>query len=74
MKIDEYKLGTKEAFWTTIWKLLKEHTKYDFVELRNIVVCWVTTCINKLIEEDIESDIQVDQDNFKAAVEVFRNW
>lgn len=43
------------------------------VEPRNTVVRWVKARIDELVEEEMGSGIQVDQDDFKAAVEVFRN-
>lgn len=70
---DDYKPGTKGAFWTTIRDLLKDRTGYDLVEPRNTVLRWVKARIDELVEEEMGSGTQVDQDDFKAAVEVFRN-
>lgn len=72
--MNEYKLGIKRAFWTIIRELLKEYTGCNFIKLRNIVVYWVKTCIDELVEEEMGSDIQVDQDDSKPTVETFGNW
>lgn len=56
-----------------IWELLKEYTRYDLVKRKNMVVCWVKTYIDELVEEKMGSSIQVDQDDFKAVVEVLKN-
>lgn len=69
---DEYKPGTKSVFWTRIRELLKDCTGYDLVKVRNTVVCWVETQIDELVEEKMGSGIQVDQDDFKAGVEIFK--
>ena len=34
---------------------------------------WVKACIDELVEEEMGSGTQVDQDDFKAAVEIFKN-
>lgn len=54
-----------------IWEFHKEYTGYDLIEPRNTVICWVKTCIDELIEKKMGFGTQVNQDNFKLAVEMF---
>lgn len=70
---DEYRGGTKTVFWTMIRELLKERTRYDLAEPRNTVLRWVKARIDELVEEEMGSGTQVDQDDFKAAVELFKD-
>lgn len=53
--------------------LLKDCTRYDLVEPKNTIVCWVKACIDELVKEEIRFGIQVDKNNFKVAFEVFKN-
>lgn len=34
---------------------------------------WLRTCIDKLVEKKIGSGIQINQNNFKTAVKIFKN-
>lgn len=67
---DGYKGRTKTAFCTMIRDLLKG---YDLAEPRNTVLRWVKACMEELVHEEMGSGTQVDQDDFKAAVELFKN-
>lgn len=42
-------------------------------EPRNTVLRWVKACMEELVQEEMGSGTQVDQDDFKAAVELFKN-
>lgn len=66
---EEYKPRNKLAFWEMIRRLLREKTGYDFMELRNTVTRWVKARIDELVEEEMGSGTQVEQDDFKVAVE-----
>lgn len=44
------------------------------IEPRNTIICWIKACIDELVEKKMRSNIQVIQNDFKAVVEVFRNW
>ena len=68
---DEYKNGNKTAFWAMINKLLKNRTGYDLLEPRNTVFRWVQQLTDELVSEEMGSVTQVEQDDFKAAVEKF---
>ena len=67
--VGEYKPWNKTVFWEMIQGLLKNRTGYDLLEPRLTVMCWVKTRINELVEEEMGSGTQVEQDDFKAAVE-----
>ncbi len=54
-----------------ISKLLKNRTGYDLLEPRNTVLQWLQQLIDELVSEEIGSGTQVEQDDFKAAVEKF---
>lgn len=54
-----------------IWVLLKDQTGYDLLEPRVIITRWVKARIDELVDEEMGSGTQVEQDNFKAAVEQF---
>ena len=69
---DEYKNGNKTGFWAMISKLLKDRTGYDLLEPRNTVLRWVQQLTDELVSEEMGSGTQVEQDDFKAAVEKFR--
>lgn len=49
--------------------LLKEQTGYDLKEPRNTVLCWVANIENELVSEEMGFGTQVDQNDFKTAVE-----
>ena len=68
---EEYKPRNKLAFWEMIRRLLREKTGYDLMEPRNTVTRWVKARIDELVEEEMGSGTQVEQDDFKAAVEQF---
>lgn len=51
--------------------LLKERTGYDLVDPRQTVVKWVGARIEELVEEEMGSGTEVEQNDFKAAVEQF---
>lgn len=68
---NEYKPRNKTAFWDMIRALLKEQTVYDLQEPRVTVTRWVKARIDELVEEEMGSGTQVEQDDFKAAVEQF---
>lgn len=51
--------------------LLREKTSYNLVEPRKTVTQSVKTCINKLVEEEISSGIQMEQHDFKVGVQQF---
>lgn len=67
----EFKPRNKKQFWATIRDLLKEQTGYDLKEPRNTVLCWVADIGDELVSEKMGSGTQVDQDDFKTAVEQF---
>lgn len=67
----EFKLNNKTAFWIMIRDLLKQRTGYLLKEPRNTVLRWVADRRDELVEEEMGSSTQVDQDDFKAAVEQF---
>lgn len=69
--VEEYKPRNKLTFWRMIKRLLWEKTGYDLIEPRNTVTRSVKACIDELVEEQIGSGTQVEQDDFKAAVEQF---
>lgn len=56
-----------------ICQLLKENTGYDLKEPRNTVLRWVAKRVDELVEEEMGSGTQVDQDDFKVAVEQFND-
>ncbi len=70
--VDEYKNGNKTVFWAMISKLLTNRTGYDLLEPRNTVLRWVQQLTDELVSEEMGSGTQVEQDDFKAAVEKFR--
>lgn len=67
----EFRPTNKSAFWFMIRDLLKQYTGYLWKEPRNTVLRWVVDCGNELVTEEMGSGTQVDQDDFKAAVEQF---
>lgn len=67
----EYRLNNKMAFWMMIRDLLKARTGYLLKEPRNTVLRWVADRGDELVQEEMGSGTQVDQDDFKAAVEQF---
>lgn len=67
----EYRLNNKMAFWMLIRDLLKTRTGYLLKEPRNTVLRWVADRGDELVQEEMGSGTQVDQDDFKAAVEQF---
>lgn len=71
--VAEFKPGNKGAFWAMICQLLKENTGYDLKEPRNTVLRWVAKRVDELVEEEMGSGTQVDQDDFKVAVEQFND-
>lgn len=68
---DEYKLGNKTAFWAMISQLLKEQTGYELSEPQNTIFRWVKALNDELVQEEMGSGTQVEQDDFKAAVKQF---
>lgn len=54
-----------------IRKLLKDETGYDLQEPRVTITRWVKARIDELVEEEMGSGTQVEQDDFKEAVEKF---
>ena len=67
----EFKPRNKKQFWAMIRDLLKEQTGYDLKEPRNTVLRWVADIGDELVSEEMGSGTQVDQDDFKTAVEQF---
>ena len=67
----EFKLRNKKQFWAMIRDLLKEQTGYDLKEPRNTMLRWVADIRDELVSEEMGSGTQVDQDDFKIAVEQF---
>ncbi|MCJ1348862.1 hypothetical protein MMC31_007095, partial [Peltigera leucophlebia] len=67
----EFKPRNKKQFWAMIRDLLKEQIGYDLKEPRNTVLRWVADIGDELVSEEMGSGTQVDQDNFKTAVEKF---
>ena len=54
-----------------IWDLLKVRTGYLLKDPRNTVLQWVADCGDELIQEEMSFEMQVNQDDFKTAVEQF---
>lgn len=67
----EYRLNNKMAFLMMIRDLLKNRTGYLLKEPRNTVLRWVADRGDELVQEEMGPGTQVDQDNFKVAVEQF---
>ena len=67
----EFKPRNKKQFWAMIRDLLKEQTGYDLKEPRNTMLRWVADIRDELVSEEMGSGTQVDQDDFKIAVEQF---
>lgn len=68
---DKYKPRNKIAFWKMIRVLLKDQTGYDLLEPRVTITRWVKARINELVDKEMGSSTQVEQDDFKTAVEQF---
>ena len=51
----EFKPGSQRAFWAIICQFVKELTSYNLKKLRNTVFCLKAICVNKLVEEEMES-------------------
>ena len=66
----EFEPYNKTVFWETICDLLKERTD-SLKEPRNTVLRWVADRGDDHVQEEMGSGTQVDQDDFKAAVEQF---
>ena len=49
--------------------LLKKYTGYNLVNSYQIIIKWVKMQIKKLVEEKMGSSIEVEQNDFKVAVE-----
>lgn len=62
-------LTTTKKFWSMIRDLLKKYTGYNLINSYQIIVKWVKMQIKKLVEEKMGSSIEVEQNDFKAAVE-----
>ena len=54
-----------------IRKFLKDKTGYDLQGPRVTVTRWVKARIDELVEKEIGSKTQLEQDDFKEAVEKF---
>lgn len=54
-----------------ICNLLKNRTRYLLKKPRNRVLRWVADRGDELVQKEMGSSTQVDQDDFKAAVEQF---
>ena len=51
--------------------LLKDRTRYDLLEPRITFMCWIKAWNDELVEEKMGLDTQIEQDDFKIAVEQF---
>lgn len=54
-----------------IWVLFKDRTKYNLLESRITVIRQVKVCIDELVDKEMSSSTQVEQDDFKVVVEQF---
>ena len=56
-----------------IQELFNKYTRYDLLEPKSTVIYWVKAQINVLVKEKIGFGTYVDQDNFKAVIQIFQN-
>lgn len=56
---NKYKSQNKIDFLDIIHKFLKDLTKYDFQKPKVIIIQWVKTYINKLVDEEIDFKVQI---------------
>lgn len=54
-----------------IWRLLKDQTRYDLLKPTITVMRWVKADIDELVEEEMGSNTQVEQDDFKVVIGQF---
>lgn len=67
----EFRSTKKIAFQIMIRDLLKQHTGYLLKNPRNTVMRWIADRGNEFVAEEMGFRTQVDQNDFKAAVEQF---
>lgn len=56
-----------------IWKLLKNQTSYDIVNLKQTIGQQIEICFDKLVKKKIDSSTKNEKNDFKLAIEQFIN-
>lgn len=72
--VDKYYILNKTKFQAMIQKFLKNQTGYDLIDFRQIIGQQVEACLDKLVKEEMRSNIEVKKDDFKSAIKQFTNY